>query len=94
MIKRKLEQNFSNTGSRMTSAEPLSNLNLRDKILTSFSMYDKSNLEKNRSRSLLSMYKESPVKDNAYLMPAPIQSNTKTTVTEAGLSDINNNSNT
>ena len=78
----------------MTTTEPLANLNLRDKILTSFSMYDKSNLEKNRSRSLLSMYKESPVKDNAYLIPAPIQTNTKTTTTDNGLSDANNNSNT
>ena len=54
-------------------------------------MYDKSNLEKNRSRSLLSMYMDSPVKDNAYLIPAPIQSNTMTANTEVGLSDSNQN---
>ena len=36
----KINQNFSNAGSRLTSIDSLGTLKVRDKILTSFSVHD------------------------------------------------------
>ena len=40
MIGEKIDQNFSKHGSRLTSVENLGSLQLRDKIVTSFTIND------------------------------------------------------
>lgn len=55
-IHEKVEQNFSKSGERLTSISPLGLLNLRDKIVSSYSIHDAKNTSvfSNRSRSMLS----------------------------------------
>ena len=65
----KISQNFSNAGSRLTSIDPIGSLNLRDKILTQFSVHDaKTSIIEYKERSLLSALKDSPAKQR-YLIP-------------------------
>ena len=68
-LNEKIAQNFSNAGSRLTSVDPMSSLNLRDKILTSFSVHDaKTSIIEHRERKLISAFRDSPAKQR-YLIP-------------------------
>ena len=63
-MQEKIDQDFSGAGGRLTSVEPLAKLNLRDKIVTSFSVHDaKTSKIRQKTRSLLASFKESPVKE-------------------------------
>ena len=70
----KVGQNFSNAGGRLTSIEGLNNLNLRDNILTSFSVNEaKHSTLKMRSRSMFKERSRDPTKENAFIVRLPME---------------------
>ena len=63
-----MDQNFSNQGARLTSIESIGSLEMRDRILSTFTVHDSKISVEARTKSLMECYTKSPPKDNKYIV--------------------------